>query len=112
MKTIKVAIIATIITVIIMISCAFAMPACAEELAPVYGRFAVVTETDPAEDAVICMDTQGNLWSFFGIDTWEVGDLCTITFWNNGADITDHEVLDVMFEGHMSPSKFEMIFGI
>ena len=112
MKTTKVAIIATIITVIIMISCAYAMSAYAEDLAPVYGRFAIIIELDPAEDAVICMDTQGNLWSFFEIDTWEVGDLCTITFWNNSANIADHEILDVMFEGHMSFDKFKTIFGI
>lgn len=102
MKSIK--IVVTVITICIMISCAFTMTACADgnpEFGEFYPRLSVVVERHT--DTIICRDKEGNLWTFFceEDDGWEVGDLCNLLMWNVDEDITLHEVVEVYWEGYV-----------
>lgn len=99
MKTLKIAVIATIITSIIMLSCAVGFSANAEEYGEFYPRLSIVIETH--ENTVICQDKEGNLWAFFSDENeWTIGDICNLLMWNNSEDITNHEVIEVYWEGH------------
>lgn len=100
MKTLKICAIATMVTAIIMLSCAVAMSANAEDFGEFYPRLTVVVERHT--DVVICQDREGHLWSFFcdESDGWTTGDLCNLLMWNNSTDVTEHEVIDVYWEGY------------
>ena len=43
-----------------------------------YPRTAVVVEIDRPNDTVICMDSVGTLWAFYGVEDWEVGDVVSM----------------------------------
>lgn len=100
MKNLKIALIATFITALLIVSCACAVPACAEGKNPNFGEFyprlSIVVEVH--EDVVICEDREGNLWAFYG-DEWKVGDLCNLLMWNLDEDIEKHEVIEAYYEG-------------
>ena len=102
MKETKICIIALLITCLIIVSCAYAMPAQAESCNPNFGEFyprlSVVVERQG--DKVICQDQEGNLWSFFcdESDEWNTGDLCNLLMWNSSEDVTEHEVIEVYRE--------------
>ena len=102
----KAFVISAIVICIVMISCACAMPAYAEEQGEFYPRLSVVIDTDPEIDVVYCVDKNGNQWSFFGIDMWKIGDLCNLLMWNNSEDIRNHEIIEIYFEGWMAPDDF------
>ena len=95
MKDIKIVAIATIITICIMISCAFAMPAHAEE-SDIAEIFAVVIDFDYENDSVDCLDEEGNVWTFYEIEDWIIGDEVVLTVWT----VTD-EILDLRYIGWM-----------
>lgn len=92
MKEIKIIAIATLITALIIFSCAYAMPACAEnnEVAEI---FAVIIDFNYTEDSVDCLDEQGNIWTFYDIDDWIVGDKVMLTVWTCTDEILDIEYL-------------------
>lgn len=100
MKTLKICVIATMITALIMLSCAVAFSANAEEFGEFYPRLSVVVERHA--DTVICRDKDGHEWTFYcdESDEWEKGDLCNLLMWNNSTDITEHEIIDVYWAGY------------
>lgn len=103
MKEIKIVAIAVIVTIAMMIATACAMPACAEAANPDYGEFypRLSVVVDAHGDTVICQDKEGNLWAFFCEDSeWEVGDICNLLMWNNSENVTDHEIVEVYWEGY------------
>ena len=114
MKELKIIAIATIITICIMVSCAFAMPAQAETMNPNYGEFyprlAIVVEREEGArikgdyDTITCRDKEGNLRQFFcdRTDDWDTGDICNLMMWNNSQDVTKHEIIEVYWEGYTS----------
>lgn len=97
-KGIRAIAIATIVTIAIMLSCAYAMPAIADEYGEFYPRLTIVIDTK--EDSVLCQDKEGNIWMFFSYeDDWKEGDICNLLIWNNSTDITQHEIIEVYWEG-------------
>ena len=101
MKLFKICIIATMITVIIILTCAVAISAEAASCNPNFGEFyprlSVVVSRD--DDMVICEDQDGNLWAFFcDTDEWKIGDLCNLLLWNISEDVTNHEVIEAYHE--------------
>ena len=104
MKETTICIIAVIITCIILISCACAMPAVAEEYGEFYPRLSVVISSIYAENnmwIVTCQDKDGNRWAFFNdTDDWDTGDICNLLMWNVDEDITLHEIVEVYWEGY------------
>lgn len=58
-----------------------------------------VFKIDPAEDIVYFIDHADNVWSFYGIDEWEVNDIvCCLMYDCHTANIYDDEVINV---GHV-----------
>ena len=113
MKALKICAIATMVTAIIMLSCAFALSAGAEEYGEFYPRLTVVVSIDnvPNESRIYCQDKNGNIWSFYSDDTtWVKGDIVNLLMWNNSDDITEHEIIEVYLEGHTE--NIELFFEI
>lgn len=107
MKGIKVVIIATIITAIIMISTAFAMPAAAEA-AEFYEVEAVVIGWERIGDTELrtidCFAEDGTIWSFYDDEgEFQIGDLVVLTMWICGESDEDDEVVDVVKIMHLNP---------
>ena len=108
-KTIKTIIIATVLTCAIMISCACAMPACAE--AKTYEVDAVVTEMRiafPGCWEVIATDERGEQWGWFADNAdgeyWHIGDLVRLTMLDlSGEHEEEDEVMDVILLGELTP---------
>lgn len=102
-KTIRTIIIATIITVAIMISCACAMPACAEDHGEFYPKLTVVFETEKVGDmwVVYCVDKNQNVWSFYDDKgAWTKDDIANLLMWNMGEREEDDEIIEVYWEGY------------
>ena len=49
----------------------------------VYPKATTVVEVDLINDLVYVMDSQGDEWSFYGAEGWEVDDLATLVMYNN-----------------------------
>jgi len=107
MKEAKICIIAVIVTCLIIISTAFALPACAEA-APVtsgdyYGKLVVVTSSVRLETSiwiVSCQDKDGNIWEFLNEEGLEPGDILTLLMFRLNEREEDDECMDYMYEGH------------
>lgn len=48
-----------------------------------YGLTTIVEETDDIMDTVYVRDYNGHLWSFQGVEDWQVGDCATLIMDNN-----------------------------
>ena len=109
----KLAIIATIITIVLMIAIGYAMPATAEgvgDRGEFYPRLTVVVETEQIGDTdlwiITCLDRFGNTWDFFADEgEWTRGDLCNLLMWNMGEREEDDEVIEVYWEGHIEEQE-------
>jgi len=107
MKQTKVIIAATIVTIIIMLSCAYAIPATAEvgDRGEFYPRLTVVVETEQIEDSnswiIYCQDKDGNVWAFFAdVNKWDRGDIANLLMWNMGKREEEDEIIEVYWEGY------------
>jgi hypothetical protein len=102
MKNLKTAIIATIVTALLICSCAYALPAHAEDIR---GLSAIVVSCGDAEDPALyvvdCLAEDGNIWSFYSdVDEWEAGDLLILY-------MADDEVVDVLWTGFLESDEME-----
>ena len=62
-----------------------------------YGLTTIVEETDDIMDTVYVRDCNGHLWSFQGVEDWQVGDCATLIMDNNRTlDIAD----DIVTSAH------------
>ena len=119
MKQTKIIIIATIVTIIIMLSCAYAMPAVAEvgDRGEFYPRLTVVVETEQIADSgwwiVYCQDKDGNVWAFYDDEgTWDIGDIANLLMWNLSEHEEEDEIIEVYWEGYTeNPSGFFSLEG-
>lgn len=110
-KQIRTIIIATVITCAIIISCAFAMPARAENRGEFYPKLTVVFETEKVGDlwVVYCIDKSQNIWSFYDDEgTWKNGDIANLLMRNMGECEEDDKIIEVYLEGHTE--NLEMFF--
>jgi len=99
MKASRIAIIATIITVVIITLCGIAT---AETL---YPRLTVVIgseEVAPNLWEIECVDKVGHVWSFLeDEEPWNVGDIANLLMVDLGEDEETHKIIEVWFEGHL-----------
>jgi hypothetical protein len=105
MKTIKVALIATIITALIICTCAYALPVKAEEQRPeFYPKLAIVTNTIHVVDnlyMIECRDKNGNIWGFYDDEcTWTKGDIANLFMRAAGETEESDEIVEVYWEGY------------
>lgn len=101
---------ATIITVAIMLACACTMPASAEvgDRGEFYPRLTVVTGYEKLggtdEWVIYCTDKDGMVWSFYGEEEDAyIGTLFNLLMWNMGEEEEQDEVIEVYYEGELSP---------
>ena len=106
----KITAIATIITVAIMLACACAMPASAEvgDRGEFYPRLTVVTGYEKLGDTdewiIYCTDKDGMVWSFYGEEEdAHIGTMFNLLMWNMGEEEEQDEVIEVYYEGELSP---------
>lgn len=108
MKTTKIAIIATIITIIIILSTAYAIPATAEaDRGEFYPKLAVVTSYEQLGDTdewlITCTDRDGHEWSFYGEkEDAHIGIMFNLLMWNIGETEEEDEIIEVYYEGMMN----------
>ncbi len=85
----------------IIISCAAG--AKGETIEDVYAITTVVVELDNSEDTVTCQDFNGNLWVFYGVEDWMVGDVATLMMWDaETSTIYDDEILHAYYSGWLT----------
>lgn len=100
MKDLKVIVIATLVTCLIILGCSHAM---ATELGEYYPKLTVVITSEQIEDdlyIVSCRDREGNIWQFYDDEgIWKPGDIANLLIWNCG-EIKYHEIIDVVWEGY------------
>ena len=58
-----------------------------------YPLSTVVTEINIKDDSVTVEDPNGNLWDFYGIEDWEVGDGCSLLMDNNGTENIEDDII-------------------
>lgn len=111
-KQIRTIIIATIVTCAIILSCACAMPAQAEQKGEFYPKLAIVVNVKQVAEklwVVECEDRTGNMWSFFDdMSAWAVGDIANLLMWNLGENEEEDEIIEVYWEGYAE--DMEMFF--
>lgn len=105
-KQIRTIIIATIITITIIVGCAHAIPVHAENKNPktseFYPKLTIVFDTEDNEKyrIVQCIDTSRNIWKFFDNEfKWETGDIANLLMWNcNSQNPYDDKIINVIWE--------------
>jgi len=111
MKTTKIAIIATIITIVVILSTAYAMPATAEaDRGEFYPKLAVTTGYKQLGDAdewlITCTDRNGHKWSFYGEKKdAHIGIMFNLLMWNIGETEEDDEIIEVYYEDQLTPAE-------
>lgn len=68
-----------------------------------YPACGIVYGLEYADDAVIVMTPDGELWEFYGCEDWAIGDICAMTFADAGIPnyIWDDEIIDVRYVGYI-----------
>lgn len=101
---------ATAITIAIIIACSFVMTASAEvgDRGEFYPRLTVVTAYEQVGDTdewiIYCTDKDGMVWSFYGEEEdAHIGTLFNLLMWNMGEEEEQDEVIEVYYEGELSP---------
>lgn len=115
-KLIRTTIIATIITIITILSCACAIPANAETSDNYYNKLSVVINKTRIESntwVIDCRDKNGNIWSFLDDEgTWSKGDIANLLLYRINENEKDDEVMEVYWEGYTDNLKmFFQIMG-
>lgn len=66
----------------------------------IYGMLAIVTEVNPNEDLVSVTNRSGEVYSFYGIDYWWVGDYAILIMHDNYTEDFDLDdiILSVQYE--------------
>lgn len=66
-----------------------------------YRRLTTVYSLEPADDVVIVVDSDGELWDFYGVEDWHVGDYCELTMIDAGISNYqwDDEITLALYKG-------------
>lgn len=68
----------------------------------IYPRTMVVSETNVETDTVVLTDNTGNVWEFYGVEDWQVGDICSCIMDTNGTqNIEDDIIVDTRYNGQI-----------
>lgn len=63
-----------------------------------YALATKIVETNRETNVVTCEDCNGNLWEFYGVEDWEVGDNANLLMNSKGtAKIEDDEICGVTY---------------
>lgn len=66
----------------------------------IYSRSAVVVGVDYTADVVTVEDSTGNLWTFEGVEDYDLNDRTALTMHDNGTDwdIKDDSIVNVRYD--------------
>ena len=108
MKELRIAAIATIITIILLISTVLAIPASAETIPEYYPKLTIVFQIEIVGDTRIvhCIDKSQNIWSFYdNKGVWKPGDIANLLMRIAGDTEEDHEITNIYWEGSIDNFK-------
>lgn len=112
-RTIKIAVL-VLLTFVVLISVAIKIHNANRQTTPnnnLYPLQTTVTEINYSTDTVTVIDPSGNLWSFTGIEDWQVNDSCILIMDSNGTeDMTDDIILSETYSGVQEPSLSDMTY--
>ena len=67
--------------------------------ANLYSKVGMITRLDAAKDEVTFTDTRGMVWSFYGVEDWQEGDLlCAIFYDADTIDPYDDSVIGATYQ--------------
>ena len=88
-----------VLIAIILCSCG-EKPATETNGSEMYPLNTVVDEINEKNDTVTCVDCDGNLWEFYGVEDWQEGDFATMIMDTCGtATIYDDEIVTIRYNG-------------
>lgn len=58
-----------------------------------YPLSTIVTEINIKDDSITVEDSNGNLWDFYGVEDWKVGDGCSLLMDNNGTENIEDDII-------------------
>ena len=66
----------------------------------IYSRSAVVVGLDYTADVITVEDSTGNLWTFDGVEYYDLSDRVSLTMSDNGTDwnIKDDRIIEVRYD--------------
>lgn len=69
----------------------------------VYSLSTVVTDLDRERDIVTVEELDGsNVWTFYGVEDWEINDICSLTMFNNNTPkIYDDIIIGTTYGGNL-----------
>ena len=69
----------------------------------VYSLSTVVTDLDRERDIVTVEELNGsNVWTFYGVEDWEINDICSLTMFNNNTPkIYDDIIIGTTYGGNL-----------
>ena len=74
----------------------------------VYSLSTVVTDLDRERDIVTVEELDGsNVWTFYGVEDWEINDICSLTMFNNNTP----KIYDAIIIGTTYGGNLEMIMN-
>ena len=76
----------------------------AQEKPAEYKRMATVYSLEYSDNAVIVVDSDGELWEFYGVEDWAVWDRCQLTMQDNGTpgNVYDDIITSAIYTGALS----------
>ena len=83
------------------IAAIMAMDICQNNM--VYSLSTVVTDLDRERDIVTVEELDGsNVWTFYGVEDWEINDICSLTMFNNNTPkIYDDIIIGTTYGGNL-----------
>ena len=85
---------------IICICALFFVAALRQPTSTTYANTACVVAVSPGTDTVVVEDFSGNLWAFYGVEDWQIGDCVSLVMDDAGTEeIYDDEILSVRYSG-------------
>ena len=68
-----------------------------------YSLSTIVTDLDRERDIVTVEELDGsNVWTFYGVEDWEINDICSLTMFNNNTSkIYDDIIIGTTYGGNL-----------
>ena len=63
-----------------------------------YTLDASIVECDSVEDTVTCEDSSGNLWEFYGVESWTPETAVTLVMHTNGTESIYDDIITAVYK--------------